>query len=114
MRVPAGASAADTPFADPGRHHEESTMNARTGSLLLLGAFAIGLSACDRRDPPIEPESTVPPNTAAPTAQSPARPPTDISDPSKESGVDEVEQKGTEAGSPDAAASSTEQTEKKE
>lgn len=82
-------------------------MKAFTGSLLLPVAFAIGLSACDRRDAPIESESTVPPNTAAPTAQSPA-PPTDINDPSKGPGVDEGEQKGTET------VSSTEQTEKKE
>jgi hypothetical protein len=83
-------------------------MKPFSGSLLLPVAFAIGLSACDRRDAPIESESTVPANTAAPTAQSPAPPPTDLSDPSKGPGVDEVEQKGTET------VPSTEQTEKKE
>jgi hypothetical protein len=69
-----------------------------SGSLLL--PLAIGLSACDRRHAPVEPASTpsAPANTASPTAEQPARPPGDISDPSKGPGAEVTEQKGTETG----------------
>lgn len=75
-------------------------MKALSGSLLLPLAVAIGLSACDRRDAPIESASTpgAPPNTASPTAQYPARPPSDIGDPSKAPGIEVTEHEGTETG----------------
>jgi hypothetical protein len=85
-------------------------MKALSGSLLVPVALAIGLSACDRSDAPIEPKSSAPQNTAAPTAQFPARPQNDVSDPGK-GGVEVTEQKGTEAG---GGTGATEEIKKKE
>jgi hypothetical protein len=87
------------PIADA--NNEERMMKALPVSMLLLPlALAIGLSACDRRDAPVESPSTstTPPNTASPTAANPARPPNDVSDPSKGPGVEVTEEKGTETG----------------
>jgi len=57
----------------------------RMQSVLLPMALALfALTACDRRDPPVEPvTSSPPPNTAAPTAQTPTPPAADMTDPAK-------------------------------
>jgi hypothetical protein len=77
----------------------------RIPSILLPVALAmLAFTACDRRDPQVEPApSSPPPNTAAPTAQNPA--PTsggstsgDMTDPSKGPGAEVTEKGGTESG----------------
>ncbi len=67
----------------------------RMQTVLLPMALALfALTACDRRDPPVEPvTSSPPPNTAAPTAQTPAPPAADMTDPAKGPATD-VTQKG--------------------
>jgi len=62
--------------------------------LLPMALALFALTACDRRDPPVEPvTSSPPPNTAAPTAQTPAPPAADMTDPAKGPATD-VTQKG--------------------
>lgn len=73
----------------------ETAKVPRMQSVLLPMALALfALTACDRRDPPVEPvTSSPPPNTAAPTVQTPTPPAADMTDPAK-GPAPEVPQKG--------------------
>lgn len=67
--------------------------------LLPITLALLALTACDRRDPPVETVTRTPPaNTAAPTAQTPTPPAADMTDPAKGPGQEVTEKGGTETG----------------
>ena len=82
---------------DSGRFRAtDHTTRLRVGTTLLPIVVAIfSLTACERREPADKPMSrSETPSTTAPTAQYPARPESDMTDPSKRPGTDTTEKSG--------------------
>lgn len=82
------------------------TMRLRLGTTLLPIVVAMfSLTACERREPPEKPmprgDTT---SSTAPTAQYPARSPSDMTDSSKAPGTDVTQKSGTETGMPGAGS----------